>query len=123
MISSSKKRYLFAIYELASDGKEVRCKDIAVSLKVKRPSVSKMLHFLAEDGLIDKEHYGTVHFTDLGICVGNQLYTNYLLLYALFHENLQVSRENARRDAIVCLCELSEECVGKVSVVKSKTSS
>ena len=86
MISSSKKRYLFAIYELASDGKEVRCKDIAVSLKVKRPSVSKMLHFLAEDGLIDKEHYGTVHFTDLGICFGNQLFQSGSLRFCMIRD-------------------------------------
>ena len=54
MLSATKKRYLFAIYELGQNGKAVRCKDVASSLKIKPPSVSKMLNALSEDGLIEK---------------------------------------------------------------------
>ena len=44
MLSAAKKRYLFAIYELGQTGKPIRSKDIASSLKLKPPSVSKMLN-------------------------------------------------------------------------------
>ena len=63
MLSAAKKRYLFAIYELGQTGKPIRSKDIASSLKLKPPSVSKMLNALSEDDLIEKEFYGTVTFT------------------------------------------------------------
>jgi Mn-dependent DtxR family transcriptional regulator len=115
LISSSQKRYLFAIYELGADENEVRGKDIAYSLGVKRPSVSRMLQYLAEDGLIEKEYYGTVRFTGCGVRVANELYTRYLFLYAFFHEKLHVSQDHARHDAISCLCELSDESMDKVS--------
>ena len=55
MLSAAKKRYLFAIYELGQTGKPIRSKDIASSLKLKPPSVSKMLNALSEDDLIEKE--------------------------------------------------------------------
>ena len=66
MLSAAKKRYLFAIYELGQTGKPIRSKDIASSLKLKPPSVSKMLNALSEDDLIEKEFYGTVTFTQSG---------------------------------------------------------
>lgn len=121
MLSSSKKRYLFAIYELGSDGREVRCKEIAASLQVKRPSVSKMLNFLAKDGMIEKECYGAVHFTDDGARMANKLYTNYLLLCTFFFKHLHVSAENARRDAIFSLCDLSDESIENLSEFVLKT--
>ncbi len=117
MFSSCKKRYLFAIYELGFDGREVHCKDIARSLGIKCPSASKMLKAIALEGLIDKEYYGTVRFTARGVRIANELYTRYLLLYAFFSETLQVSPENARRDAIFSLCDLSEESIDKISGV------
>ena len=115
MLSSGKKRYLFAIYELGQEGAAVRSKDIAASLAVKRPSVSKMLGILAEEGLIEKEYYGTVTFTAEGACLSNHLYTSYLLLYAFFREHLHVPEEDARHDAIFCLCSLSDNGVDHLS--------
>ena len=115
MLSSGKKRYLFAIYELGQEGAAVRSKDIAVSLSVKRPSVSKMLGNLAEDGLIEKEYYGTVTVTAEGARLSNWLYTSYLLLYGFFHEQLGLPEPDARHDAIVCLCSLSDDGVDRLS--------
>lgn len=125
MLSSAKKRYLFAIYELGENGNEVYSKDIAASLKVKRSSVSQMLKAIAEDNLICKEYYGKVQFSEQGARLANQLYTKYLLLYAFFRKQLQVSEEDARHDAILCLCDLSVDSVNKISArvleIKDKT--
>ena len=78
MLSSGKKRYLFIIHELGQNGNAVHSKDIASSLSVKQPSVSKMLNSLAEDGLIEKEYYGAATFTPEGARLSNKLYTDYL---------------------------------------------
>ncbi len=117
MLSSAKKRYLFAIYELGGNGDGVFSKDIAVSLKIKRSSVSQMLKTIAEDNLICKEYYGKVRFSEQGARIANQLYTKYLLLYAFFREHVQVSEEDARHDAILCLCDLSDDSVHKMSTL------
>ena len=101
MLSAAKKRYLFAIYELGQTGKPIRSKDIASSLKLKPPSVSKMLNALSEDDLIEKEFYGTVTFTQSGAAMANQLYMDYLTLFAFFHQALEIPEFHARKDAIV----------------------
>lgn len=111
---------MFAIYGLGSDGREVRCKDIAASLQVKRPSVSRMLNFLAEDGMIEKEYYGSVHFTDKGTRVANKLYTNYLILCTFFFEHLHISAENTRHNVIFSLCDLSDESIENLSEIVLK---
>lgn len=110
MVSSAKKRYLLATYELINDQKAgVRSKDIADRLRVQRPSASKMIHMLCEDGYFEKEYYGKVHFTQEGLRYANHLYTEYLLLYEYFAERLSLQQDCARNDAITCLCDLSEE--------------
>ncbi len=116
MLSASKKRYLFTIYELGCDGRAVQCKDIASSLGVKRPSTSKMLKILAEeDQLIEKEYYGTVQFTATGAKLANELFTSYQLLYAFFCNELGTPPEQARKDAVFCLCGLSEESIERIA--------
>lgn len=114
MLSSAKKRYLLMIYELGENGNDVFSKDIATALNVKRPSVSKMLKTMADENLFCKEDYGQVHLTKLGAQLANQLYTNYLLLFSFFREQLKVSIQDARHDAILCLCDLSEDSMEKI---------
>lgn len=115
MLSSAKKRYLLAIHELGERGNEIFSKDIAFSLKIKRSSVSKMLKAMAEDNLICKEYYGKVQFSEQGARLANRLYTRYRLLYEYFYKYLQVSGEEARQDAIFCLCDLSENSLQKIA--------
>jgi DtxR family Mn-dependent transcriptional regulator len=115
MLSSAKKRYLLTVYELGQNGNEVFSKDIAASLNVKRPSVSKMLKSMEEENLFCKESYGKVQLSENGARIANRLYTNYLLLFTFFCEHLKVSRKDARHDAIVCLCDLSEDSAEKIA--------
>lgn len=115
MLSSGKKKYLFTICELGLNGEEIQSTKIAHQLGVKRPSVAKMLSALMEDGYIEKEYYGKVSLTEAGLLTANQLYANYLLLYAYFHQLLQFSSENARHDALVCICDFSEEGIERLA--------
>ena len=108
-LSPSQKRYLIAAYALGKDGTEVRSRDIAEFLDVKRPSVSRMLQSLAESGMIEKEYYGTVRFTKQGIRTAAALYAEYLLLSGYFQEQFRFSKPAAENDAVACLCRLSEE--------------
>lgn len=110
MLSSAKKRYLLAAYELGEDSDQgVRSKDIAKKLHVQRPSASKMIHVLCDEGLFHKEYSGKVYVTAQGFRYANRLYTDYLLLFEYFAGRLSIREENARKDAMTCLCDLSEE--------------
>ena len=86
---------------------------------------SKLIQYIAADelyevrnknaGMADKEYYGKVHFTPEGLRYANRLYTDYLLLFEYFDGKLSLQEQNARRDAVTCLCDLSEE--GRQSII------
>lgn len=110
-MSSAAMRYLLAIYELSNEGGPVRSVDIARMLEVSPASVVHMLGVLAGEGLASKRHYGRVQLTGAGIRAANQLYTKCMLLETFLLEELEVEADIARRDAVACLCSLSEESV------------
>lgn len=74
-----------------------------------------MLNSLAEDGLIEKEYYGAATFTPEGARLSNKLYTDYLLLFSFFRNQLGLSEQDSRHDAIVCLCDLSDAGVQRMA--------
>lgn len=109
MRSACAARYLLAIYELSDGGAAVRSVDIARRLRVSRASVVKSLKLLAEAGMVQKEYYGNVQLTALGVRESNRIYTEYTLLCAFFHDYLHISSEAAGKDAAACLCALTGE--------------
>ena len=109
MLEETKKKYLFIIYELGNQGKSVRGIDIAKALGVKKASVSLMLPKLISEEMIERSEDGSIVFTQKGAVFAGELYLTYLILFRFFRGNLGSSLENARRDAVCCLCSLIEE--------------
>ena len=113
-MSTAAMRYLLTIYELSQEGGAVRSVDISRELGVSPASVVHMLGVLGEEGLVSKRHYGRVQFTDRGIRAANQLYTKCMLLETFLSEELCVEQDTAHRDAVACLCILSEESMARI---------
>ena len=111
MLSSTKKKYMFIIYELGNTGQNVRSVDIAKALAVKKASVSLML-----PRLIERTQNGSITFTPEGARFAANLYLQYLTLYQFFKEKLGGTHEAARQDAICCLCSLTEEATNGMGV-------
>lgn len=109
MLSSTKKKYLFVIYELGYYGNSIRSVDIARALGVKKASVSNMLPVLIEENMISKDEHGFISLTSVGAKYASNLYLKYLTFYEFFSVKLGGSKDNARKDAIICLCSLSDE--------------
>lgn len=65
-LSDANLRYLFALSELAGQGRPVRSMEVADLLGVSRPSVVRVLHTLAERGLVEKAYYGKITLTPKG---------------------------------------------------------
>ena len=66
MLTASNIRYLLAVKELGRADGGARCIDIAAALKLSKPSVHNMMDSLSRSGLICKNAYGMVYFTDAG---------------------------------------------------------
>ena len=109
MLSSTKKKYMFIIYELGNKGDTVRSIDIAAALNVKKASISLMLPNLIKEDLIEKDENGFIALTKKGAVFAGNLYLKYLTLYQFFLTELKSNSDNARNDAICCLCSLSDE--------------
>lgn len=109
MLSVTKKKYLLTIYELGNSDASVRQVDIAKALNVRKASVSNMLPSLIEENLVTKNEYGNIEFTAEGARRASELYLKYLTLYSFFSKNLGSTDQNARKDAIICSCSLSDE--------------
>lgn len=65
-LTASNIRYLLAVKELGRADGGARCIDIAAALKLSKPSVHNMMDSLSRSGLICKNAYGMVYFTDAG---------------------------------------------------------
>ena len=110
MLTPTQKKYLFIIYELGLNGNKVRSVDIANALKIQKASVSNMLPCLIGKGFVERhEDDGSVVFTKCGAVYAGELYVKYLTLHKFFTDKLGASKESARHDAVVCLCNLTDE--------------
>lgn len=73
-LSAAEEDYLEMIYRMCieNDG-YTRVNDIAFTLHVKPPSVTKMIKKMKEDGIIDYKRYGRIKLTEKGTEIGKFL--------------------------------------------------
>ncbi len=96
-INESAENYLEAILALAGKGM-VRSVDVAVHLGVSKPSVSRMMSQLRENGYVNMDEYGFLTLTDSGYEIAARIYERHLLLTKwLIH--LGVNEKTAAEDA------------------------
>ena len=62
-LSASNIKYLLALRSLCGPSNEIRCVSVADALGISKASVHAMMNALKEKNLIEKNHYGMVHFT------------------------------------------------------------
>lgn len=71
-LTASQENYLEHIYRLAEAG-PVRVRDLARSLGVRLPSVSRAVTGLAKAGLVEHESYGAIELTPEGRAIGREI--------------------------------------------------
>lgn len=94
--------YLKTIYLLHRQNGCVRGVDIAVRLRVSRPTVSISLKELEQEGYLFLDEAHEVHLTDQGRHIAEATYERHQTFQAML-ENLGVDRKTAAADA--CLME------------------
>jgi len=91
-------KYLLAVYWLGNGINPVKSIELADNLSVTKPSVHIMLKTLSRLGLIEKNHYGKINLTDIGI----QTAEKYDYYYSIILNNFSkfINDSNELRDAI-----------------------
>lgn len=98
-LSASLEDYLEAIYNLSSDNRIARAKDIACQLRVARASVTGALRTLAQRELINYKPYGYITLTERGRRLAWKIVRRHQILNYFFAQVLGVETTAAQEAA------------------------
>ena len=97
-IQESAENYLEAIYTLKQSKGYVRSIDVARDLGYSKPSVSRAMKLLRENGYITIDEEGAISLTDSGLEIAENIYERHMLL-TQFLQSIGVTEETAFADA------------------------
>ena len=97
-LQESGEMYLETIYVLSQKTSSVRGIDIADHLGYSKPSVSRAMGLLKDEGLVKKDNEGFYKLTEAGEILAKRIYERHTVLTKMFI-NLGVDEETAAEDA------------------------
>lgn len=98
-MQESSEHYLETILLLKRDLGKVRAIDIAKVLNYSKPSVSRAISILKDEGMIEVEESGEINFTQEGKDAADQLLDKHETLTTFLMMTADVSQEIAESDA------------------------
>lgn len=113
-LSASLEDYLEAIFNLSSQGKVARSKDIAGVLKVSRSSVTGALKTLSEKGLVNYKPYEFITLTDIGRDEAQRVARKHNIIKSFFVNILGVDQNIASKAACRAEHALGSRIVGRL---------
>ena len=112
-IQESAEDYLEAILILAQEKGTVRSIDVAHHLGYTKPSVSRAMSLLRENGYVVMESDGSLELTEAGRAIAGPIYERHCMLTDWL-VSLGVSPETAARDACHMEHSISDETFAKM---------
>ena len=106
--------YLKEIYVLNKKNKEVRVTDIASKMNCSKPSVTKQLNILSNDGYIKYESYGKIELTSKGIEQAQKILEEDDIIYLFLSEVIGISNDNLESDSSKIKSVISEETLESI---------
>ena len=116
MITQNQEDYLRAIYNLYEQNKEnITSIDIANSLDVSKPAVSKMLKKLVLDKFIKMDPYSTINFTSRGLVEARKLIWKYRIVEVFLVNILKIKKNKIYKEAHKLEHAFSDESIKKLA--------
>ncbi len=112
-LTTTNIKYLITINQIYNTEKGVRCTDVANILGVSKPSVHRMVENMKNMGLIDKDRYGEIFFTE----IGEELAAKYSRYYEAFsHQFGHFLTDEVDKISGICafLAEFTTESIEKM---------
>ena len=107
-LQESGEMYLETIYVLSKEMSAVRSVDVGEYMGFSKPSVSRAVGLLKENGYITVDDGGHLHLTDSGREIAEKIYERHTLLSALLIR-LGVDEKTAAEDACKIEHDISDE--------------
>jgi len=108
LISESRENYLETIFVLSQTKKQVRAIDIVNELSFSKPSVSRAIKGLREEGYIEVDPNGHITLTPDGLTIAKSMYERHVLIsdWLIY---LGVDKKTAVQDACRIEHAMSEQ--------------
>ena len=106
----SGEMYLETILVLSQENQVVRSVDIANEMGFSKPSVSRAVNKLKQDGYIDIDSFGYITLKNMGLEIAKRIYDRHTLLTKALCM-LGVDEKIASRDACKIEHDISEETI------------
>lgn len=120
-ILESSENYLEAVLMLKEEKGAVRSIDIVRLLGFSKPSVSRAMALLRENGYVTVDHDGFINLTESGLEVASRIYERHRLL-SKWLTALGVSPDVASEDACRVEHDISDETFEKLKAFIEKNS-
>lgn len=119
-MQESGENYLETILILKNKNGLVRSIDVARELGVSKPSVSRAIGILKEDGFLTVEPGGDLNLTREGLARADSIYDRHRTLTKFLNETLCVPADTAEADACRIEHVISEETFDKMKEFMSR---
>jgi len=119
-IKESGENYLETILQLKQRFGQVRSIDIAKEMGFSKPSISRAVNILKDEGYINIDETGLIDFTKKGLAKAEAVLDRHLTITAFLTNTLGVSSENAEKDACRIEHIISDETYEKLKALKEK---
>lgn len=117
--SESREDYLESILMLKNEKGAVRSIDIAEHFNYSRPSISRAMSILRNDGMITMDRNGYIELTGNGQKIANAVYARHNILIS-FLSLLGISDKTAEADACRIEHVLSQESINRIEEFVNK---
>lgn len=107
-IQESGEMYLETILVLSQGGRPVRSIDVCEHMGFSKPSVSRAMGILKNDGYITVAPNGYIELTENGLSIAEKIYTRHKLLTSILMR-LGVEEKTAMEDACKIEHDISDE--------------
>lgn len=114
-LTNSQEEYLKTIYLLEKSNQKVRVTDIAVKLKITKPSVNKAINLLKDMELINYKAYGNITLTKKGEILAIEILKKQDILTIFLVEILGINKIQAEKEAISMKHAISEQTAKKLN--------
>lgn len=110
-MQKSGEDYLEALLMLVEEtgSENVHTTDVARHLGVSKPSVSRAMGILRDEGYVNQETYGVITLSEKGRAKASQVLSRHQILLRFFHEVLGVEQKIAEHDACLIEHDISSE--------------